>query len=141
MSEEFEIAKQKLRDAQETIYENPAKPYVEIKIPEKGKVGDWCVVKFSKKVPFAELVISQDIQWKRRDPYDLKAKPEIVCKGFIIIDAKDTDEIKTRWEDMGYLAQQPTNMLVAGEYMVEARAFSTEAYEETTARRLVQVTK
>jgi len=138
---EFEEVKQRLRDGQETVYEKPEKPYVDIKIPESGKVGDWCKVKFSKKVPFAQLVISQDVQWKRRDKYDLKSKPELVCKGFIIVDAKDTDEIKARWEDIGLVANQPTNLLQAGEYMVEARGYSHEAYEETTARRLIPVTK
>lgn len=137
----FESAKQKLRTSQENIYEKPEKPYVEIKIPETGKVGDWCIVKFSKKVPFAQLAISQDIQWKKRDKYDLKAKPELVCNAFIIKEAKDVDEIKARWEDIGILQQKETNMLLAGEYMVEARGYSKEAFEETTARRLVQVSK
>ena len=40
---------------------------------------------------------------------------------------------------MGILAEKPTNMLQAGEFMVEARAWSTEFGEETTARRLIRV--
>ena len=140
-SDPFELAKQKLRERQETIHEDPKKPYVTIEIPETGKIGGECLVKFSKTVPKAQLAISQDIQWKRRDKYDLKAKPEIVCRAFIIEEKKNTDHISSKWEDVGIVAQVPTNLLLEGEYMVEARAYSTEAGEETTARRIVRVTK
>jgi len=137
----FEKAKQKLRDKQETVHENSEKPYVDIKIPSTGKVGGKCKIKISKKVPKVQLAVSQDIQWKKRDKYDLKAKPEIVCRAFILEEFKDTDSIEFTWEDIGTLHQQPTNLLREGEYMVEVRAYSTEAYEETTARRLVWVKK
>lgn len=137
----FEKLKQKLRDKQETIQENPEKPYVTIDIPKSGKIGKECIVKISKKVPKIQLAISQDIQWKKRDKYDREAKPEIVCRAFIIKEVKDTDEIRATWEDVGIVAQISTNLLAEGEYMVEARAWSTEFGEETNAKRLIRVTK
>lgn len=136
----FESEKQRLRDKQENVYEDPDKIYVKITIPTKGKIGEDCVVKFNKKVPMAQLVISQDIQWKRRDiGLGKRGELEIVCKGFIIVEAKDCKEIRARWEDIGYLHQKAVNNLQAGEYMIEARGYSTEAYEETTSRRLIQI--
>jgi len=137
----LERAKQKLRDEQETIYEKPDQQYVDIEIKSTGTVGEDCVVKVSKKVPFIQLVISQDVQWKKRDKYDQDSKPELVCKGFIIEEAKNTDTIKTKWADIEIIAGKERNLLKEGEYMVEARAWSINAYEETTARRLVQVKK
>lgn len=139
--EPLEKAKQRLRDKQETIHEVPDHPYVTIKIPDKGKIGKECVVKISEKVPKLQLVISQDIQWKKRDKYDRTAKPEMVCKGFIIVETKNSDTIKAVWEDVGIVAQKPTNLLQEGDYLVECRAWNNEAWEETTARRLVKVTK
>ncbi len=136
----FEKAKKKLRNKQENIYEDPNKHWVEIEIPAKGKVGEKCVIKFSKKVPLAQVVISQKILWKKRDKYDRTSKPEIVCTGFIIEEFKDVDKVEIPWEDIGYFGGKPINNLLAGEYMVEARGWSKQAYEETTSRRLVQVT-
>ena len=136
----LESEKQRLRDTQENEYENPDNIYVKINIQKKGKVGGECVVKFSKKVPRAKLVISQDIQWKKRDKYDLKGKPELVCRGFIIEEAKDCKEIRCKWEDMGQLHGKPYNFLLAGEYCIEVRAYSTEFEEETTSRRLITIT-
>ena len=137
----FEKAKQKLRDKQENIYEDPKNIYVKITIPNTGVVGDNCVIKFSKEVPMAQIVVSQNISWKKRDKYDLKGKPEIVCRGFIIEEFKDVKEVKIPWEDIGQLHGAPYNFLEAGEYMVEVRGYSKEAYEETTSRRLIQVSK
>ena len=80
-----------------------------------------------------------NIAWKKVDKYDRASKPELVCRAFILEEFKDVKEIEVQWEDMGILAEKPTNMLVAGEFMVEARAWNTQAGEETTARRLIRV--
>ena len=141
MSTELDKIKESLREKQENLYGNAAKIYVEITIPETGKVGEWCVIKFNKKVPKAELAVSEKIEWKRKDKYDIYSKPEMVPTAFIIEKADNVDEIKFKWEDIGYVATQPTNLLRAGEYLVEVKAYSTQAYEETIARRLVQVSK
>lgn len=141
LKDPLEKAKQKLREKQETIHEVPDHPYVDIEIPSTGKIGKDCIVKISEKVPKLQLVISQDIQWKKRDKYDKNAKPELICKGFIIVEAKNNNKIIAKWEDVGIVSQVPTNLLQEGEYMVEARAWNNEAWEETTARRLVKVTK
>ena len=136
----LESEKQRLRDKQEDEYEDPDNIYVKIKIPTSGKIGEDCVVKFSKKVPMAQLVISQDIQMKRKYvSLGKKGEPELTCKGFIIVEAKDCKEIRATWEDIGYLHSVRTNLLLAGEYVVEARGYSNEAYEETTSRRLISV--
>lgn len=135
----FESRKQELRDKQENIHENKDNPYVKITIPDKGKIGGKCKIKFSKKVPRAQIAISQNITWKKVDKYDRTSKPELVCRAFILKEFKDVKEIEVQWEDMGILAEKPTNMLQAGEFMVEARAWSTEFGEETTARRLIRV--
>lgn len=137
----LEKAKQKLREKQETIHEVPDHKYVKIDIPEKGRIGKNCLVKIDKKVPHIQIVISQDIQWKKRDKYDLKSKPEMVCRGFIIKETKNDNKIKVIWEDNYIIAQENTNLLQVGEYMVEVRAWGNEAWEETTARRIVSVTK
>jgi hypothetical protein len=138
---DFENAKQRLRDKQENIYEDPDKIYVEIKIPEKGVVGEDCVIKFSKKVPFAQMAISQKLEWKKRDRYQMDGKKELVSTAFIQVEAKDCTEIRHRWEDMSPFRGVPTNLLNAGEYLVEGRGWSKGAYEETTSRRLIKVTK
>ncbi|KKM94767.1 hypothetical protein LCGC14_1195040 [marine sediment metagenome] len=137
----LEKAKEKLRAEQETVHEDPDKPYVDIKIPATGVVGKTCNIKFSEKVPFAQVAISQRIEWKKRDKYDLKAKPEMVCTAFFIQDYEDVKEIKVTWEDIGYFKEKAVNNLMAGEYLVEARAYTKQAYEETNAKRLVQVSK
>lgn len=137
----LEKIKQNLREKQETIHEVPDHPYVNIDIPATGKIGKDCVVKISKKVPHLELVISQDIKYERRDKYDKSSEPEMICTGFIIEEKHNSDKISAKWADMGIVAQVPTNLLHEGEYMVEARAWDNEAWEETTARRLVKVTK
>lgn len=137
----LEKLKQKLREKQENIYEDPNKVYVEIDIPKTGKIGKECKVKFNKKVPNAQIAVSQDMQWKRRDKFDRTAKPELVCKAFKIGEKKDTDSISFIWEDVGKLHGEDTNFLQEGEYMVEVRAWSTVAGEETTSRRLVIITK
>jgi hypothetical protein len=137
----LESRKQELRDNQENEYADPENIYVEIKIPETGKVGENCVIKFSEKVPLAQVVISANMKWLKRDKYDKASKPELICKGFIIEEFKDVKEVKVPWEDMYPNKDGVKNLLKAGEYMVEARGWSKEAYKETTARRLVQVTK
>jgi len=138
---ELDEIKQKLREAQETIHQDSKQPYVEIEIPENGKVGDWCTVKFNKKVPYAQISISEKLEWKRRDKFDYNSKPELVSTPFIVDYAQNVDSIKVKWEDIGYVATQPTNLLHDGEYLVEVRAFSKQVFEETTARRLVAVSK
>lgn len=135
----FEKAKEKLRKKQENTHEDPDKPYVEIKIPATGEIGKKCVCKINKKVPHIQIAVSQNISWKKRDKYDLKGKPEIVCRAFYIDEIKDANKIEFVWEDIGQLHQEPYNFLQAGEYMVEVRAWSKEAYEETNAKRLVKV--
>lgn len=136
----FESEKQRLRDKQEDIYENPDNVYVKITIPKSGKIGKECIVKFSKKVPNAQLSISQDVQWLRKFiGLGKKGDPEVISKHFIIVEAKDCKEIKATWEDIGYVHGKETNLLTAGEYMVHVRGYSTEFEEETTSRRLIQI--
>ena len=137
----LETEKQRLRDSQENEYGDPDNIFAEITIPTTGKVGDDCVVKFSKKVPFAQLVISQDIRWVREDlGLGRKGDPKLSCRGFIIFESKDCDEISHPWEDIGYQYEKAVNLLLPGEYMIEARCYSNEAFEETTSRRLITIT-
>ena len=146
LNDPFEIKKQSLRDKQETIHSVPDHPYVDIKIPTKNKIGEKCVIKFNKSVPKAQVAISQDIQWKKRDKWDKTSEPELISRAFILDEHrargnKMLDEVSFKWEDIGVVAQVPTNLLKEGEYLVEVRVWDNEASEETTARRLVTVTK
>lgn len=135
----LEKIKQKLRDNQETVYADPDKIYVELKIPKTGKVGGECKVKFSKKVPLAQITISEQLEWKRSDKYNPRSKMRLVNKPFNIISKKDCDYISIKFEDIGYVRGKQTNMLREGEYLIEARGYSIQAYEDTTAKRLVKV--
>lgn len=143
-SDPFEQKKQELRDNQETIHAVPDHPYVDIKIPTKNKVGDKCVIKFSKPVPKAQVAVSQDIQWKKRDKWDKQSKPELVSHAFILDEHKAKGdkllkEVSFVWEDIGVVSQERKNLLKAGEYLVEVRVWNNEAWEETNAKRLVEV--
>lgn len=143
--DQFEVKKQNLRDKQETTHAVPDHPYIDIKIPTRHKVGDKCVIKFSKPVPKAQVAVSQDIQWKKRDKYDKTAEPELISHAFILDEHKAKGgnmltEVSFVWEDIGVVAQERKNLLKAGEYLVECRVWNNEAWEETTARRLVKVT-
>lgn len=135
----LEKAKQKLRDKQEDEHENLDKPYAVIKIPTKNKVGEKCVIKINQKVPHVQIAVSQDISWKRRDKFAYGSKPELICKAFKIDEFKDTNKVEFIWDDIGLVRGKETNLLLAGEYMIECRVWSTVAGEETTSRRLVEV--
>lgn len=135
----FEEAKMKLREAQENEYGNPDDKWIKITIPSTGTVGKDCVIKLSETAPKAEVAVSANVQWKKRDKFDRNSDPEIVCRAFILEQFKNVKEIKFKWEDIGTLKQEPHNFLRAGEYMVEARVWHYNKKEETTSRRLVQV--
>jgi len=137
----FEATKQKLRDSKETIYANPLKPYIDISLPKSGKVGEYYVIKFSEKAPKVEVAVSQDIQWKRADKYDRQSKPELICKPFILESFKNVKEVKVLLADMGIFAGKPKNFMPAGEYMIEARAWSTGSGQETNVKMLINITK
>jgi predicted PilT family ATPase len=136
--QEFEKIKQKLRDEQENEYENPDKIYVDIDIPSKGKVGEECIVKLSKKVPVAEFALSEKLSWKKKDKFDRFSKEELCASPFKIEQLKDVDEVKFKWEE---LDGRGRNMLKSGEYFLEISARSKNAREETTARRIIRVEK
>ncbi len=140
----FEEVKQKLRDEQENEYANPDKIYVTMKIPIGQKVGDKCTIKFSDEVPKAQVAVSQNISWAKRDKYDKASKPELISKAFILDEHKAKGdkmlkEVSFMWEDLGIIAQETRNLLKAGEYLVEVRAWNTGAGQETTVRRLVTI--
>lgn len=140
----FEVKKQSLRDEQENEYANPDHKYVEIKIPTNNKIGGKCIIKFSDGVPKAQVAVSQQIDWKKRDKYDKESKPELISHAFILDEHKAKGdkmlkEVSFVWEDIGVIAQEKRNLLKAGEYLVEVRAWNNESWEETTARRLVKV--
>lgn len=141
LSDPLEIAKQKLRDEQENVYENPEKKYVEIDIPSTGKVGEELVVKFSKKVPKAQIAISEKLEWKRLDKYNPKSEYKLIPSRFNFKEVKDVDKVSIELADYGFVGQKKVNNLRAGEYLIEARGWSTQGGEETTARRLVKVSK
>lgn len=135
----LESEKQKLRDKQEDEYGDPDNIYVKIKIPTKGKVGKKYTVKFSRKVPTAQLIVSNTFEWKRKNKYDSTSKPELLCTPYEIIDAKDCKEIKYNWEQIGHIGGKEINILEAGEYFIQVRAYSIGAGEETTSQRIIKI--
>lgn len=137
--EQFERAKQKLRDAQKNTYEKEDQKYVEIDIPATGKIGEDFIIYTNKKVPIIEYAVCQQLDWKKKNKYNRGSKKELVGKSFMIGTRKDTDSCTFKWIDMYSFQGKQINGLKAGEYLVEVSARSTEAYEETKAIRLVRV--
>ena len=132
----------KLRKGTVTVHEDPNKPFAEITIPDSGKIGGDLIIKVDKKVKHLQLAVSHDFRYGNPNPvWDRNAPPQIYGKPFTIVTKKNVDEIVAKWEDIGILKEQPVNLLPEGEYLVEVRAHTDEAYEETTARRIVRVTK
>ncbi len=131
-----------LRKGTVTTHEDPARPFAKITIPDSGKIGGDLIIKVDKKVKHLQLAVSHDFRYGNPNPvWDRNAPPQIYGKPFTVITKKNVDEIIAKWEDIGILREEKVNLLPEGEYLVEVRAYTDEAYEETTARRIVRVTK
>ncbi len=116
--------------------------YVKIEIPKSGIIGEKFEVKVSKKVPNLDVAISDKINfevvnkvWAKESPAQLYGTP------FIIEKLKDVDKYEGVWHNPAFAAGKEFNALQEGEYLLEVRAYGTEAWQDTTVRIILKVTE
>ena len=131
-----------LRKAPEITYANDNHKWVEIELPESGILGEKYKIKVSEKVPELQIALSHDIRFEKVDKlWRPDEPPQLFGRPLRVEKLKNVDKFEGVWEEISLIQGREFNSLPEGEYLIEARANSNESWQETTARRIVNVVK